>query len=204
MSNLIDGSTFNPGDDNNYIIAGNITNSFAMGSIGSVDNFFIMGIEPNRESSHPLISGNILDSEGNVLFRIVRNVFVFNPNNLHKIKGDGLGYEIRDSLDELILKVDTKFEYNELLSRESYITRITANFYDQEGNLVFEDVAEKRNAAVYGFGWGVLSYDLNHDTRQDLLIAQITLDFLECVYQDCLTCIRVDYCNKKQMVCLSL
>lgn len=41
-----------------------------------------------------------------------------------------------------------------------------------KGNFVFEDVAKQRNAANYGFGWGVVSYDFNNDTRRDFLIAQ--------------------------------
>ena len=43
---------------------------------------------------------------------------------------------------------------------------------ENKGDFVFEDTAQKRNAAEYGFGWGVVSYDFNNDTRQDYLIAQ--------------------------------
>lgn len=34
-------------------------------------------------------------------------------------------------------------------------------------------------AAVYGFGWGVMSYDLNLDIRQDFLIAQNYIRLLQ-------------------------
>ena len=48
---------------------------------------------------------------------------------------------------------------------------------ENQGNMVFEDVANRHNAAVYGFGWGVVSYDFNHDTRQDYLLAQNYIRF---------------------------
>jgi hypothetical protein len=43
---------------------------------------------------------------------------------------------------------------------------------ENKGNFVFEDTAQKRNAGTYGFGWGVVSYDFNNDTRSDYLITQ--------------------------------
>lgn len=43
---------------------------------------------------------------------------------------------------------------------------------ENKGDFVFEDVAQERNAAKYGFGWGVVSYDFNNDTLQDYLVAQ--------------------------------
>lgn len=48
---------------------------------------------------------------------------------------------------------------------------------ENKGNLMFEDVASDRNAAVYGFGWGVVAYDFNHDTHQDFLVAQNYIRF---------------------------
>ncbi len=43
---------------------------------------------------------------------------------------------------------------------------------ENKGDFVFEDTAQKRNAGTYGFGWGVVSYDFNNDTRSDYLITQ--------------------------------
>ena len=48
---------------------------------------------------------------------------------------------------------------------------------ENQGNFVFEDVAQEHNAAVYGFGWGLVSYDFNHDTLSDYLIAQNYIRF---------------------------
>ena len=48
---------------------------------------------------------------------------------------------------------------------------------ENTGNMMFEDVAAEHNAAIYGFGWGVVSYDFNHDTRQDYLVAQNYIRF---------------------------
>jgi hypothetical protein len=77
-----------PGRFNNYLIAGNICNAFALGEIGSKDDFFLLGAEPEDESNYPLLTGNILDSDGNVLFRLVRNVLGINPGHCSKIFGD--------------------------------------------------------------------------------------------------------------------
>jgi enediyne biosynthesis protein E4 len=40
------------------------------------------------------------------------------------------------------------------------------------GDFSFTDVAAERNAARYGFGWGVVAADFNNDARADLLITQ--------------------------------
>lgn len=48
---------------------------------------------------------------------------------------------------------------------------------ENQGDFVFEDVAQAHNAAVYGFGWGLVSFDFNHDTLSDYLIAQNYIRF---------------------------
>ena len=76
------------GKDNNYLVGGNIVGAFVVGEVGSADDFFLVGVEPEQESNYPLLTGNILDSEGNVLFRLVRNVLMLNPGHCSKILGD--------------------------------------------------------------------------------------------------------------------
>ena len=61
MSTLIR-NVMNPGKYNNYLIGGNLCNAFALGEIGSLDDFFIVGAEPDDESNYPLITANILVS----------------------------------------------------------------------------------------------------------------------------------------------
>lgn len=109
MSILIK-NRFMLGQFNNYLIAGNVCNAFALGELGSQDDFFLVGAEPEEESSYPLLTGNILDSEGKVLFRLVRNVLFLNPGHCSRILGDHVGYEIHDSSGVPILKVRTLFE----------------------------------------------------------------------------------------------
>jgi hypothetical protein len=77
VSNLI-----NPGRFNNYLIGGNLTNAFCVGALGSTDDFFMIGAEPADESSYPLLTANVLDSEGQLLFRLVRNVITFQPRTM--------------------------------------------------------------------------------------------------------------------------
>jgi len=161
MTSTLINNVFNPGVYNNYLIAGNITNAFAIGDIGSLDDFFIVGIEPSDESCYPLISGNILDSEGNTLFRLVKNILGFNPGNCSKIVGDMLGYEIHDSAGKLIFKIETKFETHNNLNEDCFITKIKANFYNKKGELVFyansgesDERIESNTNSVFGFSGG--------------------------------------------------
>jgi hypothetical protein len=149
---------FVPGKDNNYAIAGNICNAFALGNIGSQDDFFLVGAEPADESPYPLLTGTILDSEGGVLFRVVRNVLTFNPKNCSRIYGDFLGYEIHDSAGKSIFKVTTKFERIAELNNEFFVTTIAANFYNKSGQLVFRANSGEKDehieldvASAFGF-----------------------------------------------------
>ena len=126
------------GHFNSYLVAGNVCNVFALGELGSSDDFFLIGAEPDGESNYPLLTGNILDSGGNVLFRLVKNMLVINPGNCSKVLGDYIGYEIHDRNDQLIFKVKTHVECLPGETTESFVTTISANFYDKNGNLVFQ------------------------------------------------------------------
>jgi hypothetical protein len=152
---------FMPGRYNNYLIAGNICNAFALGEIGSHDDFFLIGAEPEDESNYPLLSGNILDSEGNVLFRLVRNVLAINPGHCSRILGDHIGYEIHDSAGNLIFKVKTSFEKLPNKDEESFVTTITSNFYNKDRQLVFSANSGEPNERIeshvksaFGFSGG--------------------------------------------------
>jgi len=48
---------------------------------------------------------------------------------------------------------------------------------ENKGDLVFEDTAQQRNAAVYGFGWGLVSFDFNNDSLADYLVSQNYIRF---------------------------
>lgn len=171
-----------PGKYNNYLIGGNLCNAFALGEIGSLDDFFIVGAEPNDESNYPLITANILDSEGHVLFRIVKNILVFNPGHCSKILGDHIGYEIHDSAGHMVFRVSTRFEKLEQLPEESYVTTIEANFFDKTKKLVFhaksggkEERIESFCKSAFGFSGGfgiVMGY--SKDEIDILKIALIT------------------------------
>ena len=103
-------NVFMQGKYNNYLIGGNVCNAFALGDLGSKEDFFLIGAEPFDESNYPQLTGNILDSDGNVLFRLARNMLVINPGHCSKILGDHVGYEIHDGNGVLIFKVTTLFE----------------------------------------------------------------------------------------------
>jgi hypothetical protein len=147
---------FNVGTYNNYLLGGNLCNAFALGSVGAADDFFLIGAEPPDESSYPSLTGNVLDSEGQLLFRLVRNVLVVNPGNCSKVLGDHLGYEIHDSAGKLIFRVRTAFSAD-----TGFTTTIDANFYSKDKALVFQatagELGEKIEASVrcaFGFSGG--------------------------------------------------
>jgi hypothetical protein len=181
MSSVLEGNTIMPGKYNNYLIGGNLTNTFIIGNLSDPNDFHLVGAEPEDESSYPLISGTILDSEGSVLFRLVRNILILNPGNCSKIYGDHIGYEIHDSAGELIFKVDTKFEKVPKLNEEYFITRITANLYNKKCEKVFEATNDEPGSriisntqSVFGFSGnscGIVS-GMNAD---DIDIAKIYL-----------------------------
>jgi len=141
-------SWFKPGKYNNYAIAGNICNAFALGEIGSQEDFFLVGTEPIEESFYPLLTGNILDSEGNVLFRLVRNILAINPFNCSKILGDHVGYEIHDGVGNLILKVRTIYERLPKTDNEMFVTTLTGNFYNKQGKLIFTANSGEENEHI--------------------------------------------------------
>ncbi len=131
------GCVFCKSEDNNYLVAGNICNAFVVGEIGSSDDFWIIGAEPEEESPYPLLSGNFLDSEGKVLFRLLKNMLMVNPGDCSLILADHSGYEIHDSAGEPILSVRTVFEALPGDTDESFITTITANCHNKDGQRVF-------------------------------------------------------------------
>ena len=168
------------GHFNSYLVAGNVCNVFALGELGSSDDFFLVGAEPEGESNYPLLTGNILDSEGNVLFRLVKNMLVINPGHCSKILGDHIGYEIHDGNDQLIFKVQTRLERLPGETTESFVTTISANFFDKNGNLVFhatsggdDERIESSLKSNFGFtGEFVLVQGLSED---ELTIARMML-----------------------------
>jgi hypothetical protein len=165
---------FVAGEFNNYLIGGNICNAFALGKVGSADDFFLVGTEPADESNYPLLTGNLLDSEGNVLFRLVRNMLVVNPGNCSRIFSDRIGYEIHDGHGQLIFRVHTIFERLPGFEEETFVTTISANFYNKNRELVFransgeEDEHIETSTPVvlgfsgrFGFVTGMSDYELN-------------------------------------------
>lgn len=161
MSSVLVRNVMMPGKYNNYTVGGNICNAFALGELGSTSDFFLVGAEPLDESNYPLLTGNILDSEGNVLFRLVRNVLVINPGHCSKILSDHVGYEIHDGTDHLIFKVATRFESLPNSTEKCYVTTISSNFYNKSGDLVFiahsgdeSERIESNVKAVFGFAGG--------------------------------------------------
>lgn len=156
--NFLVHSTFMPGEFNNYLLGGNVCNAFAVGDVGSEDDFFLIGAEPEEESSFPMLTGNILDSEGDVLFRLVRNTLVINPGNCSKIYGDHIGYEIHDATGELIFRVNTQFRTLPEWEEPCFVTTLTANFFDKDGTRVLQANSGEGGEWLHTSVPGVLGY----------------------------------------------
>jgi hypothetical protein len=158
MSSTLIRKVMMQGKYNNYLVGGNVCNAFALGDLGSTDDFFLVGAEPVGESNYPLLTGNILDSEGNVLFRLVRNMLVINPGRCSRILSNHVGYEIHDGNGQPIFKVATRPETLPTTGEECFVTTISANFFNKDGLLVFkahsgdeDERIESDVKSVFGF-----------------------------------------------------
>lgn len=146
------------GRHHNYVVAGNICNAFVLGELGSQDDFFLVGAKPPDDSSHPLVTGNVLNSEGKLLFRLVGNVLTINPGRCVKTVDLQGGYEIHDSNGVQLMKVTTRLEQLPGLPQEGFVTTMSANFFDRSGALVFkahggdgQERIEAKGKAAFGF-----------------------------------------------------
>ncbi len=70
-----------------------------------------------------------------------------------------VGTTLPDALVRGDLKDDQPFNPNYML-------------LENQGDFTFKDAVSEKNAAKYGFGWGLISYDFNNDSMQDYLVAQ--------------------------------
>lgn len=118
--------------DHNYVLGDSVTNAFAIGMLGDSSDFFLLGFPPDAESpTSPVLNGQVFDSSGNLLFRLVRNHITVNPYDCQVVTGGFVGFEIVDNNGHAIIRVETTFddEYNQR-------TTIAGEFYDRLGNLV--------------------------------------------------------------------
>lgn len=136
MSSILANNVIFPGRYNNYVVGGNVCNGFAIGDIGSSEDFFIIASEPEGESNYPMITGNFLDSSGKTLFRLVENTLVINPGKCQKILSDHIGYEIVDSNGVPIFKIETKYEKIPSINQECFVTTIEGKFFNSRGEMV--------------------------------------------------------------------
>ncbi len=151
------GCSWKPGQFHDYVIAGNVCNAFCLGGIGSSDDFFLVGVEPDADSNFPMLTGNFLSSEGELLFRIVRNVITINPGHCSKIQGDHVGYEIHDSAGVKVFAVRTVYSPGTWHPDSKLKTTIFGNFYDKSAKLVFRANSGEEDERIeadtkYAFG----------------------------------------------------
>lgn len=127
---------FEPGREHNYVIGGNVCNSFVIGEVSSEDDFWLAGAE-RVDTAGPLLSGCVFDSRGQYLFTLRKNSLVTNPMGCLKVSSGRWGFEIRDSSGIVIMKVETVFDFLPAVASKLYVTTLTGRFYDKRGRLVF-------------------------------------------------------------------
>lgn len=126
-----------PHNHHTYLVGGNQSPVFAFGRPGASDDFFLVGLEPEESAAmYPLLTGNFFDSNGNRLFQLTRNQLTVNPAHCSKIVSDRIGYSITDDEGATILRVSTLFQGEPGDPGSSFVTTITGNFYDRNGELV--------------------------------------------------------------------
>jgi hypothetical protein len=132
------------------VIAGNACNAFCLGELGSPDDFFLVGAEPDPDSNFPMLTGNFLNSEGELLFRIVRNVLELNPGMCSKAISDHLGYQIHDRDGATLFAVRTEWSMNRDAQHPDakLETTISGNFYDKSGKVVFKADSGKEDERI--------------------------------------------------------
>jgi len=162
------GNMATTGQYNNYVIGGNVCNAFIVGELGSQDDFYLVGAEPPQESNYPLLNGNVLDSEGHLLFRLVRNLLVLNPGHCSKIVGDRVGYEIHDSAGVPIFKVRTTFGTLAGVSGETFITTLEGKFYNKHQQLVLTASAGEAGERIEATAKLALGFSRGFDIVQSM------------------------------------
>ncbi len=158
MPSILTKNIFTLGKHHNYVVGGNVCNAFVLGELGSQDDFFLIGAEPRGEGTNPLLTGNILDSEGHLLARVVGNGLTINPQDFIKLVDTEGGFEIQDRNGVRILKAMTRVEQLAGIPQEYFVTTMWGNFYDRSGTLVFnahggdgEEYIESSRKAAFGF-----------------------------------------------------
>jgi hypothetical protein len=124
-----------------------------------------------------------LDSNGDVLFRLVRNFLIFNPGNCSKFVGNTIGYEIHDSNDVPIFKVETRYIPSADRSGSRLTTTLAASFYNQQKELVFSANSGEDNERIdascrcaFGLGSSGLVAHFGPWTDQEKLVAKVAVE----------------------------
>ena len=137
------------GEYNTYNIGGNTCKTFAIGTPGAEEDFFLVGSEPPADSSYPMLTGNVLSSDGEPLFRLVQNQLIINPGHCSKTIGNHVGYEIHDVNDQLIFRVETRYVANAHATvGGNWITTLHGSFYNRNKELVFSAKPKEEGGGI--------------------------------------------------------
>ena len=192
-------NSYCPGRFHDYVIAGNTCNAFCIGEIGSEDDFFLIGCEPEPDSNFPMLTGNILSSEGEKLFSIVRNVLKNEHGLYSKVISNRVGYEIHDVNGKKILGVETVCFPENWHPDSKWKTTIYGQFHNKNGQLVFsansgaeDERIESQSKHAFGYNRGGFSHIWNLSS-DELMLALVALERRGTIYQ----IMRGDFVNEE-------
>jgi hypothetical protein len=155
-----------------YNVGSNKDIRFTLGNVGALNDFWLTGFAVPSSLSYPLLSGTLLDHEGQPLVRLVDSQITFNPAACERVfstENNGLSYRIVGTNGETVMLVETT--YSETMG---YMTRISGEFYDKTGSLIVtvtEDMIEADPSITVSIG--------GKESGQPLTDAQV--DFMNIV-----------------------
>lgn len=124
------------GAEHTYVFGSNKAPAFLFGNPGDPNDFFLVGSGALWECPQmPCISGRILNTDGEVIFSMVRNHVasdVYRVQWLHR--PDSTGYDVVGEDGETYLSVRSKWD--EAQHDGMMLTTITGTFYDKTKSVV--------------------------------------------------------------------
>ncbi|NKF22614.1 hypothetical protein [Solimonas marina] len=155
----------------NYLVDGKLCNTFAIGALGTAEDFFLLGVEQPGETHEPMITANLLGADGKVLCRLVRNMITANPGQCRKVFDEQIGYEIHDRDGNTIFAVRTRRDANAGADDPAFVMVLSGRFHDRQGKQVAQlslagadEFIDETLPAAFGFDGNFgLSRQLSED-----------------------------------------
>lgn len=125
-----------PAPHHNYAVGGDLVNAFAVGPVGSDDDFWFVALEPpttDAAEAGPLICANLFDAFGRRLLTLDHNEPIHNPRGCRIERGPG-EFLVTDPHGRDLCRVETR----EVRAAGCRVSYIRALFKDRSGAVRLE------------------------------------------------------------------